>query len=56
MVPMLPSEVGQVDGTFKLTFAAFHFCVTGTVSVHTKDAKAADWAGRFFARFCFVLR
>ena len=44
MVPMLPSEVGQVDGTFKLTFAAFHFCVTGTVSVHTKDAKAADWA------------
>ena len=44
MVPMLPPEVGQVDGTFKLTFAAFHFCVTGTVSVHTKDAKAADWA------------
>jgi len=44
MVPMLPSEVGQVDGTFKLTFAAFHFCVTGTVSIHTKDAKAADGA------------
>ena len=44
MVPMLPSEVGQVDGTFKLTFAAFHFRMTVSVSVHTKDAKAADWA------------
>lgn len=47
MVPMLPSEVGQVDGTFKLTFAAFHFCVTGTVSVHTKDAKAEIGQLRF---------
>ena len=29
MVPMLPSEVGQVDGTFKLAFAAFHMDITG---------------------------
>ncbi|MBS6197769.1 MAG: hypothetical protein KH585_05365 [Oscillibacter sp.] len=42
MVPMLPSEVGQVDGTFKLAFAAFHFRMTVSVSIHTKDAKAAD--------------
>lgn len=42
MVPMLPSEVGQVDGTFKLVFAAFHFRMTVSVSIHTKDAKAAD--------------
>ena len=41
-VPLLPSEISEIYRAFKFAFPAFDLCVSGTVRIHTLDAKAAD--------------
>ena len=52
-VPLLPSEISEIYGAFKFAFPAFDLCVSGTVRIHTLDAKSAD--GTFEIRFIHVL-